>query len=207
MSDHPWWQKLTTTGRVSLAFVAYVTFSVLFFAFGPFQDVAAAGGIVDDDFGQGAQHALDAVATLGPDGQEAYTLFLLGDLIYALMQGLWMAGFIILGMRRWRALPRWAPWLPVAATAADWLENVSLLAILQAPNIGVAWIAVVAMHVKLLCVILSALAVIAVLGWWISHPVRRQPRRLQPTRTRARDAPGPDGQDRGPHARRKTQAR
>ncbi len=197
-----WWQRATTSGRVSLVFVAYLVFSILFFMLGPFGDVEAAGGIVDDDFGAGAADVLDAVAALGDDGRSAYQTFLLGDMAFTLLQGAWMAGFILLGMRQWRSLPGWTPLVPVAATAFDVVENLAFLAILQSPSTAAAWLAVVAMHLKLVAVIASILAVLAVLGWWLSHPVRRQPRR--PTRSSAPGAPGSGDPGRDPRGRRRT---
>lgn len=189
---------------MSAVFVAYLLFSVLFFALGPYQDVEAAGGIVDDDFGASGPAILEAVEALGAAGQDAYTTFLLGDMLYALLQGAWMAGFILIGARHWKRLPTWTPLIAVAATALDWLENLAFLAIIAQPSDAIGWVAAVAMHLKLVAVIASVAAVLAVLGYWIIHPLHRRPRRA---RTPARGAPGSAGRGRAQHGQGRTRGR
>ncbi len=209
MAEASWWQRWTNGKTVTIAFVAYLAFSIPFFMVGPYGDVEAAGGIVDDDFGASPSEVQAAVEAL-QEAQADYRSFLAGDMVYALLQGVWLAGFLWLGARQWRALPNWSVALPLAATLFDWTENICFLILTSSSSMGVATVAVGAMHLKLVTIVASLLLAAAVLGYWITHPVQRLPRRpRQPRQARkpAQGAPGSDGRGHGRRAPSKTRGR
>ncbi len=154
-----------------------MVFNVWFFTVGPYGQMQEQGGILDERFGDSASDHLDSLEALGDDGRAVYQRFLLVDLVYPLLQAMWMTGLLALISRRWRRLPEWTVATPALALVSDWSENLAFLALLgQFPDSShaLAVVAVVFQWSKLIWNALAVLAVVAYVAWLVMNPVRRK---------------------------------
>ncbi len=170
-------QRFATTRLSLAAFLAAVAFSAWFFL-GPY---AAMGehGITDERFGIGPDGIRSAIDGMGPSGRDAYGPLLAADLVFALLHVAWMVGFIAIGTKRWKGLPRQAMALPAIALVFDWIENAAFFVLLaQHPDTShtVAVIAAVALHAKFAAYAAAVVVMAAIVGWMVVHPVQRVPR-------------------------------
>ncbi len=175
--------------HVWIAFGLSMLFNLWFFSVGPYTDATAGERTLPDErFGTSFGSLTEFMFDLARDDgwRDAYRLFVPFDMVYAGLQGAWMAGFVALGARAWHRLPQWSVWLPVAATGADWLETLGLLYMTFHPGMGLVgaptWLF---MHVKFVAYIASFLLALAVVGFWIARPVKRGRRRRDVQKTAA----------------------
>lgn len=93
-----------------------------------------AGPVLDTRFMASGSDAADYLEELGSEGRRLYTIFAVGDLLWAVLHGLTVATAIAVGVRRSALSTRWA--LTAVATLAylvlDVAENSSVLAALAA---------------------------------------------------------------------------
>ena len=170
-------RRAATGRRVILALLVAMAFNVWFFSVGPYGQMQEHGGILDERFGDSAKDHLDSLEALGDDGRSAYRSFLFADLVYPLLQAMWMTGLLALVAKRWRAFPALLLLAPAAALVSDWIENLAFLALLgQYPDTshGVAVVAVVFQWSKLLWNAVAVLAALAFVAKLIMNPIRRR---------------------------------
>lgn len=171
-------QRLATTPRTLVAFTAAMVFSAWFLLAGPY---AAMDGhtIVDERFGSGPDEIRGAIDEMGAAGRDAYGTFLAVDLLFPVVHAAWMVGFIAIGAKRWKRLPRAAMAVPVLTVLFDWAENAAFFVLVAThPDMpySVAAIAMVALHAKFASYAAAWLVMAAIVGWMVMHPVQRLPR-------------------------------
>ncbi len=178
------WFARIKAWHVIVALVASLAFNAWFFTAGHYGQMAELGGIPDERFGHGPASQQDFMAGMSDDAADTYRAFVLTDVVYAFLQATWLFGFLAIGTRRWAWLPDWTPWLAVAAMGLDWLENLGFLWLLDSPG-PMAAVAVIAQHAKFVTYIASFLAALALLGYYVTHPVKRRRKGRQRATTAA----------------------
>ena len=171
--------KRVQAWHVTVAFLAYVLGSVLWFQMGPLADLGETG-ILDDDGGftphEGRAH-LDA---LGPEGVATYETFLAFDFAYALLFVPPVLGVFLIALRRHRWWPTWPVAVPFVAAVLDWLENGLLLSAIHDPSSDATWRAAsLASLGKLLLVSASAAVAVLLLVAWGVHLVMNPMKRVR----------------------------
>lgn len=173
--------------HVWIVFGASMLFNAWMFSVGPYAEATAGErSLPDERFGTSLGDLTEFMFDMARDDDwaAAYRIFVPFDMLYAGLQGAWLAGFVALGARAWPRLPMWSVWLPLAAAVADWLETLGLLYMTFHPGMGLVgaptWLF---MHVKFVAYVASFLLALAVAAFWISKPVRRgrQPKAVRKT--------------------------
>jgi hypothetical protein len=132
-----WLLKLATGRNVTIALMAWLAFSLLFFNFGPYQLLRSASAnldLLEETFGYTAQDGYNRIFILGEAGRALYQNFQWLDLVNAALTVI--AFTLALTFTLSRLFPaghamQWLVWLPPLAGVGELIENFSLLALLS----------------------------------------------------------------------------
>lgn len=141
-----WLLKLATGRNVMLALAAWLTFSLLLFSFGPYQTLRNASGsleLLEETFGYTAKEGYARIFILGEAGRALYENFQWLDFVNVALTFAALTLALIYVFKRLFPVGHpvfWLVWLPAVTAAGEWVENVSLLALIWLFPREVSWL-------------------------------------------------------------------
>ena len=178
-------QKISS-GRALLASFTFFAVSAALINGRPFglaalEKITGGAGILDMEFTYTPVQAYAMLAALGDAGRAFYlTRIVPLDLVFPLAYTLFYAVAISWLLSRW--LPAESPWMrlnlvPLVAGAADYCENIGVVAMLlayPAELYGVAAFTAVISPIKYTFIAVSVLNILAAVAGWAASDLRRQ---------------------------------